>query len=67
MNFNERHTRTGHLFQGRFGARSVEDDEYLDRVCAYVLDNPVRAGICERFEDYRWLGGEWLEARGLAR
>jgi putative transposase len=63
MNFNERHTRTGHLFQGRFGARSIEDDEYLERVCAYVLDNPVRAGICERFEDYRWLGGEWLEPR----
>jgi hypothetical protein len=42
----------------------VEDDEYLDRVCAYVLDNPVRAGICERLEDYPWLGGEWLDARG---
>jgi putative transposase len=61
MNFNERHARTGHLFQGRFDARSVEDDEYLERACAYVLQNPVRAGICERFEDYPWLGGEIVD------
>ena len=44
--FNERHDRVGHLFQSRFGARSVEGDEHLHDVCEYVLDNAVRAGLC---------------------
>ena len=60
-NFNDRHARTGHLFQGRFGAKSIEGDEYLERVCAYVLANPVRAGLCDRFEDWPWLGGELVD------
>jgi putative transposase len=60
-NFNDRHARTGHLFQGRFLARSVEDDEYLDQVCGYVLANPVRAGLCERFDEWPWLGGEFAD------
>jgi REP element-mobilizing transposase RayT len=55
--FNERYDRTGHLFQGRFHARAVEDDEYLAHVCDYVLDNPIRAGLCQDRADWPWLGG----------
>ena len=59
--FNERYGRVGHLFQGRFGAWSLEGEDDLGRVCAYVFDNPVRAGLCERVEGYRWVGGDFLE------
>jgi len=52
--FNERHERRGHVFQGRFGARVIEGDEYLRAVSDYVLQNPVRAGLCERAEDWPW-------------
>jgi len=56
--FNTRHGRRGHLFQERFHARVVRDDEHLTTVCAYVLDNPVRAGICPARELWPWSGGE---------
>jgi hypothetical protein len=59
--FNERYDRSGHLFQGRFGARTLEGEEDLGRVCAYVFDNPVRAGLCEPAARYRWTGGDFLE------
>jgi len=54
--FNDRYERTGHVFQNRFGARLIERDEYLEAVCTYVLENPVRAGLCERPDDWPWSG-----------
>ena len=55
--FNRRYERVGHLFQSRFKARVVEDDDDLAAVCHYVLSNPVRAGLCKRIEDWPWSGG----------
>jgi hypothetical protein len=48
QHFNERHGRVGHLFQGRFDARVLRDDEHLARACAYVWNNPVRARALRR-------------------
>ena len=44
--FNERHGRSGHLYQGRFGSRLVEDDGYFLQLARYVALNPSRAGMC---------------------
>jgi len=54
--FNERHGRRGHLFGSRFTAESITTDEYFEAACAYVLANPVRAGLCASPEDWRWGG-----------
>jgi putative transposase len=56
--FNRRHGRYGHLFQARFHARVVRDDEHLGAACEYVLDNPVRAGLCSDRSEWRWSGGD---------
>jgi putative transposase len=55
--FNRRHERSGHLFQERFGVRAIGDEAYLYGACAYVLDNPVRAGLCESPDDWPWSAG----------
>ena len=52
--FNQRHGRFGHLFSERFSTRAIESEEYLYEACAYVLLNPVKAGICARDEDWPW-------------
>jgi putative transposase len=52
--FNRVHGYRGHLFQGRFHAKPVRDDAYLPQSLRYVLLNPVRAGLCERPEHWRW-------------
>ena len=54
--FNRRYGRFGHLFAGRFGSRIIEEEDYLERACEYVLLNPVRAGLCERAADWPWSG-----------
>jgi REP element-mobilizing transposase RayT len=42
--FNRRHGRSGHLFQGRFGAVLVGEDADWQEVARYVHLNPVRVG-----------------------
>lgn len=51
---NKRYQRSGHLFQGRFKGIIVDKDEYLVALSRYIHLNPVRAGIVQRPEEYRW-------------
>jgi putative transposase len=51
--FNKRHGRRGHVFDGRFRNWVIRDDEHFTRACEYVLTNPQRAGI---EEGWPWRG-----------
>jgi putative transposase len=52
--FNTRHGRSGHVFQGRYGAVRIKTDEQLWTVAAYVARNPVEAGLCVRPDEWPW-------------
>lgn len=52
--FNRRHNRVGHLLQGRFGSRIVENGAYARTVLRYLALNPVAAGRAVRAEEWRW-------------
>ncbi len=52
--FNRGHGRSGHLFQARYHSTLVQKDAHLRVAAAYVVTNPVRAGLCERAGDWRW-------------
>ncbi len=52
--FNKRHGLFGHVFAERFSARLIDGDEYLYDACEYVLLNPVKAGLCDRAEEWPW-------------
>jgi len=54
QNFNRRHQKVGHLFQGRFKAVLVDRDAYLLEVCRYVELNPVRARMVDQPADWPW-------------
>ncbi|MGC4153034.1 MAG: transposase [Propionicimonas sp.] len=51
---NTKYGRIGHVFQDRFRSRPVEDDEYFITLLRYVWNNPVKAGIVGRPDQYRW-------------
>ena len=54
----------GHVYQGRFKSFPVETNEYLLTVCRYVERNPVRGGLVERAEHWRWSSaGQWRSGR----
>jgi putative transposase len=52
--FNERHRRDGHLFQGRYGAVRVKSEAQLWATIAYIVHNPVEAGLCTSPREWRW-------------
>jgi REP element-mobilizing transposase RayT len=51
--FNKRHGRYGHAFAERFQCKPLHEEDIFDR-CGYVLGNPVKAGLCDRIEDWPW-------------
>ncbi len=52
--YNQKYTRVGHLFQGRYKSEPVNDDRYFLTVLRYIFQNPVKAGLVEAVGDYRW-------------
>ena len=52
--YNKRHGRRGYFWGDRFKSVIVEKGETMINCLAYIDLNPVRAGIVERPEDYRW-------------
>ena len=51
--FNRRYSRYGHVFAERFQCKTVGEDDVFDR-CAYVLANPIKAGLSDRIDDWPW-------------
>jgi putative transposase len=45
---------SGHVWQGRFKAFPVQDDDHLYTVLRYVERNPLRANQVRRAEDWPW-------------
>lgn len=52
--YNWRHSKTGHIFQGRYKSILVEKENYLLELCRYVVLNPVRANMVEKPEEWKW-------------
>jgi putative transposase len=54
---------TGHLYQGRFKSFPIEQDEHYYTVARYVERNPLRAGLVQRAEEWRY-GSLWRRIAG---
>ena len=68
MYFNRKHKRVGPLFQSRFKASRIINDEYLQHISRYIHLNP------SNYKTYRWsslpyytgkLQAEWLSPRRI--
>ncbi|MFW6147953.1 MAG: helix-turn-helix domain-containing protein [Thermodesulfobacteriota bacterium] len=54
MKFNWKYERRGHLFGGPYRQAVCMDDRYLLAASVYIHLNPVRAGVTQSAETYRW-------------
>ncbi len=63
MYFRYKHTRPGHCWQGRYGAKLVKADEYILRVTRYIHLNPIkvqafadrpRSELLEHLDGWLW-------------
>lgn len=52
--YNRKYGRTGHVFEGRYKAIPVINEKYIFSLIRYIHQNPVKAGVCIRAEEYNW-------------
>jgi putative transposase len=53
----------GHLYQDRYKSFPVETNEYCQTLIRYVEQNPLRAKLVSRAEDWQW-SSLWRRERG---
>jgi putative transposase len=64
---------SGHVWQGRFKAFAIQDDEHLGTVVRSVERNALRAGLADRAEGWAWsslandVRGPGLDSESLTR
>lgn len=72
--FNGRYKRVGTLWTGRYLGKPIDDARYWLSCLRYIEQNPVRAGLVVRPEQYRWSsyrahaydeGADWLAPHPL--
>ena len=51
---NQRQKRMGHLFQGRYKALLVDQENYLSALIRYIHLNPIRAGVVKELVEFPW-------------
>jgi REP-associated tyrosine transposase len=51
---HQHYRSSGHIWQGRFKAFPIEEDEHLRVVLRYVERNPLRANLVEWAEAWEW-------------
>ena len=54
--FNQRHNRTGTLWEGRYRSTLIESERHLLACMAYIDLNPVRAGLVAQPQEWPWSG-----------
>ncbi len=58
--YHRHYYTSGHVWQGRFKAFPIEEDEHLRSVLWYVERNALRANLVRRAEDRRWSSAAML-------
>ena len=51
---NQRHQRSGTLWEGRFKSSLIDSERYLLACYRYIEENPVRANMVDTISGYRW-------------
>ena len=57
--YHRHYHSSGHVWQGRFKAFPVQQDDHLLTVLRYVERNPLRANLVDRAEQWLWSSLAW--------
>lgn len=52
--FNKRYKRVGYVFRDRYKSEGIYDEKHLYNCINYIYNNPVKAGICNKPEEYKY-------------
>ncbi|MCL2540118.1 MAG: transposase [Firmicutes bacterium] len=52
--YNNTRNRVGYVFRDRYRSEVIQDERYLIHCVAYIHNNPLKAGLVERAENYKY-------------
>ena len=52
MYYNKKYSRVGYVFRNRYKSEGIYNEKHLYSCIHYIYNNPVKAGICKKPEDY---------------
>ena len=52
--YNKKYKNSNKVFKTPFSSACKRNDEWVLYTSAYILQNPLKAGICSKVENYRW-------------
>lgn len=50
--YNKKYNRVGYVFRDRYKSEGIYSEEHLYNCIQYIYNNPVKAGICLKAEEY---------------
>jgi putative transposase len=62
--YNKIHKLKGHVWQGRFWSKIIDNIKQLFDTFNYISDNPVKADMVKEAQDYRY-GGLYYILKGI--
>ena len=65
IRFNKFYKLHGHVWYDRFRSKIIKTFRYYLQVFDYISNNPVKAGIVEKAEDYKYSGLRFLRDKIL--
>jgi len=54
VKFRKKYRYSGYVWQGRFKSNVIDGDGYILECIDYIHNNPVKAGMVFKIEDYFW-------------
>lgn len=64
MRLNKDQDRVGHVFQDRYKSEVIYNDQHLLQAIKYVHNNPVKAKMTNKPEDYKWSSYRFYLGKG---
>ncbi|MDR2807461.1 MAG: transposase, partial [Spirochaetaceae bacterium] len=64
VRWNKEHNTTGHFWGDRFWSREIKDEKDFWAVFEYIEQNPVKAGLVAKAEDWEY-GGAYHRSHGI--
>ena len=52
--YNKKYKRVGYVFRDRYKAEGIYSEKQLYNCIKYIYDNPVKAEICKKPEEYKF-------------
>ncbi len=63
--YNKKYKRIGYVFRDRYKAEGIYSESHLYNCINYIYNNPVKAGICDKPENYLYSNYKNIESKGL--